>query len=68
MMRNFRNFITVEDGAVTVDWVVLTAGLVGFGAFVFVNLADPIQHVDTETGNALSAVTVSDLSFNVGNN
>ena len=30
-MTNFINFLNDEDGAVTVDWVVLTAAIVGLG-------------------------------------
>jgi len=31
MMNFFKNFRKDEDGAVTVDWVVLTAAVVGLG-------------------------------------
>nr|WP_104019237.1 hypothetical protein [Roseovarius nitratireducens] len=31
MMNFFKNFSKDEDGAVTVDWVVLTAAVVGLG-------------------------------------
>lgn len=34
MMHWMRNFWRPEDGAVTVDWVVLTAALVGLGIAV----------------------------------
>ncbi|MBV7396686.1 Flp family type IVb pilin [Mameliella sediminis] len=30
MRKLFRSFKDKEDGAVTVDWVILTAGIVGF--------------------------------------
>ena len=30
-MSKFNTFVTNDSGAVTVDWVVLTAGLVGLG-------------------------------------
>lgn len=46
---NFFNFLNDESGAVTVDWVVLTAAIVGLGIAVLtsvgtgtVNLADNI--------------------------
>jgi hypothetical protein len=34
MRRYFRNFIERTDGAITVDWVVLTAGAVAVAIFV----------------------------------
>lgn len=33
-MTFFTNFKNDESGAVTIDWVVLTAAVVGFGLFV----------------------------------
>jgi len=39
-MRVFINeFLTKEDGAVTVDWVVLTAAIVGMGVLVITTVA-----------------------------
>lgn len=66
MMRKIATFISRENGAITVDWVLLTAGIVGFGAIVMLTLTDPIQHVDTETGNALSDMEIVDLNFDAG--
>jgi Flp pilus assembly pilin Flp len=34
-MTNFTSFLKDETGAVTVDWVVLTAAVVGLGLVVF---------------------------------
>ena len=34
-MTNFSAFLNDETGAVTVDWVVLTAAIVGLGLVVF---------------------------------
>lgn len=34
-----RNFLIAEDGAVTVDWVVLTAAIVGMGVVVVTTVA-----------------------------
>jgi Flp pilus assembly pilin Flp len=33
-MNLFKNFLNDESGAVTVDWVVLTAAIVGLGLLV----------------------------------
>ncbi len=65
-MNWFKNFAACEDGAVTIDWVMLTAGLVGFGTLVFVNFSAGIQHVDTQTGNALSEIEVQEIVFDYG--
>jgi len=34
MFNIIKEFATAEDGAITVDWVVLTAGIVGLGLSV----------------------------------
>lgn len=31
MIRTFKKFLSKDDGAVTVDWVVLTAAITGLG-------------------------------------
>ncbi|MFQ3255505.1 MAG: hypothetical protein ACI9U6_003823 [Loktanella salsilacus] len=36
MTRFLKNFIAAEDGAITVDWVVLTAATVGLGLIIAV--------------------------------
>jgi Flp pilus assembly pilin Flp len=40
LLNIFKNFKNDEDGAVTVDWVVLTAALVGLG-MVVINTITP---------------------------
>ena len=40
MNRVLTNFINDESGAVTVDWVVLTAAIVGLGTIVIATIAD----------------------------
>ena len=39
MITAFRTFRTAESGAVTVDWVVLTAALIGLGMLVLIPVA-----------------------------
>lgn len=39
MRVQFRRFLEAEDGAVTVDWVVLTAAIVGLGVLVITIIA-----------------------------
>ncbi len=40
MRKYLASFIYDQDGAVTVDWVVLTAAIVGFGAAVILTIAN----------------------------
>jgi len=66
-MNKLAKFTACEEGAVTVDWVVLTAGVVGFGALAISTIMGGVQHVDSETGNALSGVEVQEIVFDYGN-
>ena len=38
-MKNIGDFLKDEDGAVVVDWVVLTAGIVGLAMTVMLSIA-----------------------------
>jgi len=40
MFDQFYEFFADENGAVTVDWVVLTAGIVGLGVVVITTIAN----------------------------
>ena len=40
MLNFIKNFRNDEDGAVTVDWVVLTAAIVGLGAAVLTSVSN----------------------------
>ncbi|MCH2163826.1 MAG: hypothetical protein MK098_04110 [Marinovum sp.] len=35
MRQRFKRFLQEEDGAVTVDWVVITAGVVGLAVGIY---------------------------------
>lgn len=39
-MKKLWSFIASDDGAVTVDWVVLTAALAGFAALIATQMED----------------------------
>ncbi|MFM2388597.1 MAG: hypothetical protein RLZZ437_152 [Pseudomonadota bacterium] len=47
MLNIFKNFAKDEDGAVTVDWVVLTAAIVGLGLVVIQTVRPGIQGAAT---------------------
>ena len=57
-----RRFLAEDDGAVTVDWVVLTAAIVGLGIAVGSAMWDNTQAV-TETIGATMSKHVSNTSF-----
>lgn len=40
MLANLKTFLSSENGAVTVDWVVLTAAIVGMGVAVVTTVAN----------------------------
>ena len=52
MIKFFKNFSKDEDGAVTVDWVVLTAAVVGLGVAGVATVSDGIGTLadNIETG------------------
>ncbi|WP_424832861.1 hypothetical protein [Ruegeria sp.] len=58
-----KKFTTDENGAVTVDWVVLTAAVVGFGGLMYVLLNEGVQDLDGDVGNALASHEVQDINF-----
>jgi len=60
LFKLWKNFTTDESGAVTVDWVVLTAALVGLGLAVILaispGLEDAAAGINADLGTA-GAVT-----------
>ena len=55
LIKNFRND---EDGAVTVDWVVLTAAIVGLGIAVLASVAGGVNSLATAISSEVADVTV----------
>ncbi len=60
MMSKIRKFIEHEEGSVTIDWVVLTAAIVGIGAGVYAYFGQPVKELDARSGAALSNVDVAE--------
>ena len=52
-------FMNDEDGAVTVDWVVLTAAIVGLGIAVIGTIAAGALDKSTGVGAYLSSQTIA---------
>lgn len=50
-MKKIYEFFHAEDGAVTVDWVVLTAAVVGIGMLVLI----PIAYSSTSSSVSIAA-------------
>ena len=59
MVHSIRQFFANEDGAVTVDWVVLTAAIVGLGIAVMTTVASGATNYATGVGGYLSAQGVT---------
>jgi len=49
-MTNFSAFLKDETGAVTVDWVVLTAAVVGLGLVIFTAIRPAVSSLATAIG------------------
>jgi Flp pilus assembly pilin Flp len=55
MLNLIKNFKNDESGAVTVDWVVLTAAIVGLGLVVMTTLRTPISNTTAAIVGDLNA-------------
>ncbi len=53
-LSHFKSFISSESGAVTVDWVVLTAALVGLGLAVMAVVSGGVENLSTDIGQSLA--------------
>ncbi|SHL48978.1 Flp pilus assembly protein, pilin Flp [Roseovarius litoreus] len=61
MIKFFKKFRSEEDGAVTVDWVVLTASVVGLAVGGVVVIKDGVDGLAGNIGTELSSATVIGL-------
>ena len=53
LVNSGKTFIRDEDGAVTVDWVVLTAAIVGLGLLVIATVQSGTEEAGTTLSNAM---------------
>ncbi|EIE48896.1 hypothetical protein AL036_00240 [Salipiger aestuarii] len=53
MVRKFKTFLQSDAGAVTVDWVVLTASVVAMAAISFFEIRDNADNMDNAAGDRL---------------
>lgn len=63
MLKFIKNFRADEDGAVTVDWVVLTAAIVGLAIAVLASVRGGTEGLATEISENLS---FEDIQTGVG--
>ncbi|MDG4648250.1 pilus assembly protein [Roseibacterium sp. SDUM158017] len=59
MTALLKNFAKSESGAVTVDWVVLTAAIVGLGLAVMAVVSGGLEDVAGDINTALTQTTVN---------
>ncbi len=57
----FNAFLNDESGAVTVDWVVLTAAIVGLGIAVLTSVSNGTNALAGKISTSLSTATVQTL-------
>ncbi|MAC79872.1 MAG: hypothetical protein CML66_17620 [Rhodobacteraceae bacterium] len=55
MIKFIKNFRKDENGAVTVDWVVLTAAVVALAGAAYTAIDSGATNLTTETGNFIKA-------------
>jgi Flp pilus assembly pilin Flp len=58
MLNLIKSFKNDESGAVTVDWVVLTAAIVGLGLVVMTTLRTPINNTAAAIASDLDAAAL----------
>ncbi len=62
-MRNANSsiarYLSSEDGAVTVDWVVLTAALVGLGVAAMAVVSNGVEDVSTDMATSLASADIT---------
>lgn len=61
MMNFVKNFRNDEDGAVTVDWVVLTAAVVGLAIAAYGSIQTGASEMTSQTSTFLSTQTVGEI-------
>ena len=62
-MERIANFLRREDGAITVDWVVLSAAIIGLGMIVLIPIA-----YSTESSTQQIADGIDNQPVGYGNN
>lgn len=61
-MQPIKTFIENDSGAVTVDWVVLTAAIVGLGFTVLIPIAYGTESATDKVGDRIADIEVGYLN------
>jgi len=61
LFANIKTFAADESGAVTVDWVVLTAAIVGLGIAVITSVRTGTSALATDIQTSLTSASVTTL-------
>ncbi|SIT78933.1 Flp family type IVb pilin [Pontibaca methylaminivorans] len=59
MIKFFKRFGKDEDGAVTVDWVVLTAAVIALGGVAYTGISRGTNSLSGAVGDSLDNATVA---------
>ncbi len=62
-MKTMQDFATSENGAVTVDWVVLTASIVGLGFAATAVVIGGVEEAATDVNTFLTTTDIVQTSF-----
>ncbi|HGG05988.1 MAG TPA: pilus assembly protein [Aliiroseovarius sp.] len=62
-MNTFTHFLNDESGAVTVDWVVLTAAIVGLGIAVLTTISSSVEDVASAVDTQLNSMATLDTTL-----
>ena len=54
MIQQLKGFLSDETGAITVDWVVITASVVAMAAISFYQIRDNSANLEGAAGNAVA--------------
>ena len=65
MIKFIKNFRKDEDGAVTVDWVVLTAAVVGLAAVAYSQVGEGANQLANDVEGALTDATVATVTTSI---
>lgn len=60
MLNKFKTYMKADDGAVTVDWVVLTAAVCALAVVTVVAILSGTDNVGTDVGDYLTAREVGE--------
>ena len=63
MTAYIKNFAKSESGAVTVDWVVLTAAIVGLGLAVMAVVSSGVENLSEDIETSLTNQNVTSYDF-----